>query len=228
VNLDVTASGDRFAEVATGVYTSLKTGTTGSARILWKESGTGAKRGVVMLTGESPPTASDPGAAVTQTAHGFTVGTPIRFNGSAWVKSQANTEANARVHGIVATVVDANNFTYKTGGIIPVNPGVGVLCYLDPTTAGSYTTTRPATHCVPLFLGIGFNQAAISNFNAEEGASTAGTVRCRKASGEIDWTSTPQVVRSSLTLELCAMTTVTTTTTAPTEIGVKGQLYFIY
>lgn len=52
VNLDVTADTDRFAEIAVGVSTSLKTGTSGSARILWKESGTGAKRGVVMLTGE--------------------------------------------------------------------------------------------------------------------------------------------------------------------------------
>jgi hypothetical protein len=52
VNLDVTADTDRFAEVVTGVSASLKTGTTGSARILWKESGTGAKRGIVMLTGE--------------------------------------------------------------------------------------------------------------------------------------------------------------------------------
>jgi hypothetical protein len=65
VNLDVTADTDRFAEIADGVTTSLKTGTSGSARILWKESGTGAKRGVVMLTGEPgivntyPPSLND-------------------------------------------------------------------------------------------------------------------------------------------------------------------------
>lgn len=58
--LDVTAESDRFAEVASGVATSLKTGTTGSARILWKESGTGSKRGVVMLTGEQPAAAASP------------------------------------------------------------------------------------------------------------------------------------------------------------------------
>lgn len=52
VNLDVTADTDRFAEVVSTVTATLKTGTTGSARILWKESGTGAKRGIVMLTGE--------------------------------------------------------------------------------------------------------------------------------------------------------------------------------
>lgn len=53
VTLDVTADTDRFAEIVTGVSSSLKTGTSGSARILWKESGTGSKRGVVMLSGET-------------------------------------------------------------------------------------------------------------------------------------------------------------------------------
>lgn len=77
--LDVTAESDRFAEVVSTVATSLKTGTTGSARILWKESGTGSKRGVVMLTGEqgaiythtttANPTAGD------DAADGYVVGT---------------------------------------------------------------------------------------------------------------------------------------------------------
>jgi hypothetical protein len=78
--LDVTAESDRFAEVVSTVATSLKTGTTGSARILWKESGTGAKKGVVMLTGEPGGAAVIHTAAANPTADddtgdGYVVGT---------------------------------------------------------------------------------------------------------------------------------------------------------
>ncbi|HOD84591.1 MAG TPA: hypothetical protein PKG77_24495 [Phycisphaerae bacterium] len=47
--LDVQAEGDTHAEIAGDVMTTLKTGTSGSAFILWKKPGTGTQWGVVRL-----------------------------------------------------------------------------------------------------------------------------------------------------------------------------------
>lgn len=47
--LSVTAAGDKFADIKHDDVTALKTGSSGSARVLWKEPGTGEKFGVVIL-----------------------------------------------------------------------------------------------------------------------------------------------------------------------------------
>ena len=52
--LNVQSEGDGYADVEDGVMSRLLTGTTGAAQVLWKESGTGEKWGVVRL-GLSPP-----------------------------------------------------------------------------------------------------------------------------------------------------------------------------
>lgn len=72
VVLDVTDEADGFADVADGVTATLKSGTHGSARILWKEAGTGTgKKSVVAMTcvrlpkfnvSTEEPTISDEGA----------------------------------------------------------------------------------------------------------------------------------------------------------------------
>jgi hypothetical protein len=53
VKLSVTATGDQWAEIEDGVTATLKTGATGSARILYKQSGTGEKWGVVRFGDKS-------------------------------------------------------------------------------------------------------------------------------------------------------------------------------
>jgi hypothetical protein len=86
---------------------------------------------------------------VNQVGHGFTTfGTMIRFNGSAWVKSQANSDTNADVDGIVIDIIDADNFEYQVpwvtlDGFTGLTPGTSY--FLDPTTAGAYTSTQPNT-----------------------------------------------------------------------------------
>ena len=52
--LNVSAESDEYADVEDSVMTRLLTGTTGAAQVLWKESGTGEKWGVVRL-GLAPP-----------------------------------------------------------------------------------------------------------------------------------------------------------------------------
>jgi hypothetical protein len=49
VRLDVTASGDNFAEAKPGSVQQLRTGSSGDAVVLWKEGGTGVKWGLVRI-----------------------------------------------------------------------------------------------------------------------------------------------------------------------------------
>ncbi len=86
---------------------------------------------------------------IAQTAHGLSVGQAIRYNGTAFVKSQADSAGNAEVEGIVASVVDANNFIYALpGSYVTGLSGLtaGTTYFLDPTTSGAVTATEPSTN----------------------------------------------------------------------------------
>jgi hypothetical protein len=85
--------------------------------------------------------------AVTQTAHGFAVGEPIRYSGTAYVASQADVAANADVIGLVSAVADADHFTVQMAGYITGFTGLtaGSVYYLDPASSGSLTATPPTT-----------------------------------------------------------------------------------
>ena len=61
VRVDVNDEDDQFADVKDGEATMLESAPTGSARIIWKESGTGTKWAVVRLGGGAglPPGTTD-------------------------------------------------------------------------------------------------------------------------------------------------------------------------
>lgn len=82
---------------------------------------------------------------VTQVGHGLVVGNAIRYNGTAWVKSKADSALNAEVHGIVSSVA-GSSFTYVVAGKIQTLSGLiaGTAYFLSPTTAGAWTTDDPA------------------------------------------------------------------------------------
>lgn len=84
---------------------------------------------------------------ITQAAHALTVGSIIRYNGTSFVKAQANTAANAESLAMVSAVIDVNNFVLTTSGYITGLSGLtsGVLYYLSPTVAGGLTATEPTT-----------------------------------------------------------------------------------
>ena len=88
---------------------------------------------------------------VNQTGHGFSVTDAIRFDGSAWVKSQANSDTNSDVDALVVEVADADNFSFQIAGtilsIFPDDPGLspGSTYFLSPTTPGALTTTETTT-----------------------------------------------------------------------------------
>lgn len=84
-------------------------------------------------------------SSITQAAHGFVAGDVLRFNGTIYVKAQANSAANSRVVGIVSTVIDVDNFTLTLSGKVTALSGFtgGDAYFLSAGTAGLLTSTEP-------------------------------------------------------------------------------------
>lgn len=119
------------------------TGPTGPA-------GADGAAGATGATGATGPTGAGAAATftVTQVGHTLTVGKPIRYNGTIWVLSQADSATNADVDGIV-TVVAGNDFTYAipwqeitSTAFAALTPGE--TYFLSADTAGVLTTTPPS------------------------------------------------------------------------------------
>ena len=90
--------------------------------------------------------------SVTHSSHGLAVGDVIRpsSTNNQYTKSQADTEANAEVIGIVTTVTDTNNYTMTISGEISAaaavpNSAAGTVLYLSESSAGALTATEPTT-----------------------------------------------------------------------------------
>lgn len=83
---------------------------------------------------------------VVQSAHGFTLGQAVRYNGTAYVTAKADAAANADVDGLISSVVDVNTFVIQTSGYFTGLTGLvaGSDYFLDPTTAGALTSTEPS------------------------------------------------------------------------------------
>lgn len=87
-------------------------------------------------------------APFTQTGHGFTLNVPFpaRFNGTAWVKSQADNATNAIIDAIV-TPTDANTLLLQPfvgSTITGTGWTAGTSYYLSAATAGLFTSTAPS------------------------------------------------------------------------------------
>lgn len=97
---------------------------------------------------------------VTQTAHGFSEGDWLRFNGTDYVLTQADTFANAEVVGVISTVLDADTFVIQTAGFNSSSfSGLtpGAMYWLDPAVAGGMTATEPTSNgqiSKPVFIAI--------------------------------------------------------------------------
>lgn len=81
--------------------------------------------------------------AVTQTAHGFTTGQAVYFNGTQWAKAEANAISTLGI--AVVTVTDANHFVAFLAGDIQGLSGLtaGQYYFVSDSVAGSLTTTEP-------------------------------------------------------------------------------------
>lgn len=83
--------------------------------------------------------------AITQAAHGLSVGDWVRLSGADYIEAQANSATNAEVVGVVSAVADVNNFTLQRHGHVTGLSGLtaGTLYFLDASTAGAITATEP-------------------------------------------------------------------------------------
>jgi hypothetical protein len=98
-------------------------------------------------TGPAGPPGPGGGGAtlnVTQASHGFSVGDAIYFNGTLWLKAQANS-ANTLGLGIVSAVGGINSFTVQFSGPITGLAGLtsGQYYFVSAVTAGALTTVEP-------------------------------------------------------------------------------------
>ena len=84
---------------------------------------------------------------VTQNGHGFSVGQPLKIvSSTTYGLAQGDSDANAEVVGLVANVIDGNNFILNTGGYIAglnaLTPGA--VYRLSPDTAGALIESTPS------------------------------------------------------------------------------------
>lgn len=112
--------------------------------------------------------------AVSQTAHGFSVGNVLTYSGTndTYAAAKADSAADAEVVGIVSAVADANDFTLLTEGMITTLTGLtaGTTYWLSDSSAGSYTSTPPTTagHInKPLMMAVDTTSAVFKNFRGE-------------------------------------------------------------
>jgi len=96
---------------------------------------------------------------ITQPGHALHVGTPIKFNGEVWVKSQADIAAHAGTVGIVSEVIDENTFRFIEGGLLPGEYTPGASYYLSEITAGTLKICNETTiwenDLIKEFIGYG-------------------------------------------------------------------------
>jgi len=84
VKVNVVSASDTFADVEAGVTGRLKSGSSGAARILWKESGTGEKWAVVKLGNPARGASAIPVKLTASLGGGAYTGKEQVWSGSAW------------------------------------------------------------------------------------------------------------------------------------------------
>jgi hypothetical protein len=129
-----------------------------------------------------PTWATSTAQPINQTAHGFTTGQQIYFDGTNWALAQADAVATARI-GTVGQVVDANRFLVVFEGILRWNGHgltVGALYYLSDTVAGGIKTAAPVapgTIKQPCVLPINANEVRLLEYVIAEGTGGGGLQR---------------------------------------------------
>jgi hypothetical protein len=110
---------------------------------------------------------------ISQSGHGLTVGNVVRFNGTNYVKAQADSATNAEVVGIVSDVADVNTFTVTFVGYVSGLSGLvaGTVYFLSDASAGALTATEPSDDgsvSKPLFIAISTTEGYFINMRGVE------------------------------------------------------------
>jgi hypothetical protein len=81
------------------------------------------------------------------------VGDVVRWNGSQFVRSQANTETNSQIFGVVERISGGKIWIALTGAFLTTSLTSGSTYYLSQSLPGKLTTTKPTTGIVkPVYV----------------------------------------------------------------------------
>ncbi len=191
VRLEVTAEDDRTAMIVSAQTLSLTTGSSGAARILWKEPGTGQKWGIVQIpAGGSGGGSPNLVLEVSSPAHGWLVGDVLRWNGSAWIFADAAVVGDTDTLAVVGRIPDDDSALLVLWGVFCLDGLTPHTDYwLDPVAPGALTATKPATN--PRLV-LHHAEAGLCVLRA--GAAGSGGAASRFADlTDVDLTTTPQV-----------------------------------
>ena len=134
---------------------------TPNTRIIAALNGTGGGGGTNMIV------------VISQPNHGFIADQVVYFNGIKYALAQADTSSDAEVIGMVASVIDVNNFTLLVGGQVLTNTTTfvpGGVYFLSDVTPGLLTLTEPTTTghiSKPLLIASGTNEGYFYNFRGK-------------------------------------------------------------
>jgi Repeat of unknown function (DUF5907) len=106
---------------------------------------------------------------IMQVAHGFSIGEVLYYDGLVYARANADDVLTSDVVGIVSEVIDADNFSLATGGMISGIAGLspGSVYFLSDTVAGALTLTEPTTvdHVSkPLLMAVSESSGVFVNY----------------------------------------------------------------
>ena len=106
---------------------------------------------------------------VEQVAHGLSVQDAIYFDGTNWLKAQADAVTTLGI-GVVSAVADADNFTVITDGKITGLSGLttGEWYYVSDATAGLLTTTESNIYSNPLLQATSATTGIVLSLRAQD------------------------------------------------------------
>ncbi len=176
---DITvADGGTGVSTMTTAYAPVCAGTTATGALQVASTGLSTAGYVLTSNGASAlpsfqAAAGGGGAScsfdVNQSTHGLSVGNLVYCSGSStYAKATADTAAHAEVIGIVSAVADTDNFTLLVSGQIDTLSSLtaATVYFLDPSTAGAYTSTAPTTVGQinkPVFISTSTTEAVFIN-----------------------------------------------------------------
>jgi len=175
---------------------------------------------------------ADPSVIVTLTGNftTFTVGKILRFNGTAWeLAAIASIVSDKELFGVVTENSATETKVCIWGVCVIAGVTDNSTYYLSETTAGTATLTVGS---FPVFK-VSNGQVFIERTSPVIGDSTSGGGRLTvytDASKKVQVLQTGhlQATRSTVVFDYTHVNTITSTTTAPTGSGVKGQMHMIY
>lgn len=127
--------------------------------------------------------------SVSQVAHGLSVQDAIYFDGTNWIKAQADALTTLGI-GVVQAVADANNFTVVTDGKITGLSGLttGNWYYVSDATAGLLTLTESTIYSNPLLVATSATEGIVLSLRGQDiGGSSQRITRCEYDSVNLNY-----------------------------------------